>query len=55
MSISKQIKEAGLPSAKFVYDRAGISRDLFYTWLKNRPAIIDLVVKGCLYEKRDDE
>lgn len=51
MNVSEQIKVKGLPNAKHVYNRASISRDLFYKWSHKRPEVFDLLVKGCLYEK----
>ena len=55
MSISDDIKEAGLPSAKHVYDGAGISKFMFYDWAVRMPRVVDLLIKGLLYERENDE
>lgn len=55
MSISKQIKSKGLPSSKHVYDGAGISKFMFYDWAVRMPRVVELLIKGLLYERENDE
>jgi len=55
MSISNDIKELGLPSSKYVYDGAGISKFVFYDWVKRRSRVIELIAKGLVYEREKIE
>lgn len=55
MSISKEIKELGLPGSKHVYEEAELTKDVFYGWARRFPRAVILMAKGLLYEREHDE
>jgi len=55
MSISKDIKELGLPGSKHVYEEAELTKDVFYGWVRRYRRAVILMAKGILYERENDE
>ena len=55
MSISKEIKELGLPGSKHVYEEAELTKDVFYGWVRRYRRAVILMAKGLLYEREEND
>jgi len=54
MSVSKYIKEQGLPSVVYVAEKANVNRQILYSWFHNNFALFEVVVAGCVVQKSDE-
>ena len=48
---SKYAKESGLKNLKEVQEITGVNRDTLVLWFKNRRAVFDVIILGCLEVK----
>ena len=46
MSASKEIKQIGLPSLKYVSDKVNIRRQLLHDWYNNKYPLFNAVIQG---------
>lgn len=48
---SKYAKENGMKSLKEVQEITGVNRDTLVLWFKNRRALFDVIILGCVEVK----